>query len=333
MAMRISIIGLDECSGHALMGSIDTFKTANVLWKLLSESKDDLFSVQIVSLSGQAITCSNKYTVSVDGNLDLVKPGDGIICIPFAASSSTKFLSALSKQQQLINWLRSRGNEFEFLGAVSVGVFLLADAGLMENKSVSVAWWFKTTFTDRYPAINVNTQLLCVKDGNILSSGPVKGYQDLCTELVERYAGKSFTKAMSRYMMDDYEQRSAAPQLFASQIKTNNPVVDQADAWIQRNLENEIRVGDIAEHVSVSTRTLTRYFQTAFGESPNQYLQKARIEKCKLLLDITELDFTQISYRCGYNDPGTLRRLFKKHCSQSPIEYRNTCRKNRLSND
>jgi len=59
MKKRISIIGVDECSGRALMGAVDTFKAANVIWKLLSESEDDLFNVQIVSVDGLAITCSN----------------------------------------------------------------------------------------------------------------------------------------------------------------------------------------------------------------------------------------------------------------------------------
>jgi len=156
----------------------------------------------------------------------------------------------------------------------------------------------------------------------------VRGYYDLCMDIVERYAGKSLVRSMSRFMMEDYEHRSAAPQLYAGQIKSNNPVVDQADAYIHRNLENDIRIDDIANHVSVSSRTLTRYFQSAFNESPNQYLQRARIDKCKLLLEITDFDFTQIAYRCDYNEPGTLRRLFKKHCEVNPTQYRLECRNN-----
>jgi len=286
------------------MGAADTFKAANVI-----------------------ITCSNSYTVSVDGDMSLVKPGDGIVCLPFAMASSTAFLNALAKQKKLVSWLRKHGNEFDILGAISVGVFLLADAALMDGKSASAAWWFESTLKQRHPDIPINTDLLCVKDGNIITSGSVQGYHDLCMEIVERYAGKSFVRSMSRYMMDDYERRSAAPQLFASQIRTNNPIVDRADAFIQRNLNNDIRIDDIAEHISVSPRTLSRYFQSTFSQSPKQYLQAARVEKCKLLLEITELDFSQIAYRCGYNEPGTLRRLFKKHCGISPIEYRTACRK------
>jgi len=70
------------------MGAVDTFKAANVIWKMLSESENELFSVQIVSMDGKPIKCSNSYTVSVDGNLDLVRNGDGIVCLPFAMASS-----------------------------------------------------------------------------------------------------------------------------------------------------------------------------------------------------------------------------------------------------
>ena len=322
MKKRVSIIAVNDCSGIALMGAVDTFKAANTIWKMLSESEDDLFSVQIVSQDGQAITCSNSYTVSVDGDLNLVKTGDGIVCIPFAASSSDRFLDALEREKPLVDWLKHSGNKFEFIAAISLSIFLLAEAKLLDGKSASTAWWSDNLFKQRYPLINVDTKKLCVKDGNILSAGSIRGYQDVCMKIVEIYAGKSFAKSMSRFLMDDYVRRSEAPQLFASQIQSNNPIVNQADAWIQKNLVNDIRIDDIAEHVSVSSRTLSRHFQTTFGMSPHQYLQKSRVDKCKLLLDITDLDFSQIAYRCGYNDPGTLRRLFKKHHDISPMKYR-----------
>jgi len=322
MTQRVSIVAVNECSGSALMGAVDTFYSANVIWQMLTATDEMLFTTQVVSPDAQPVTCANGYPFNVDGGLDLVSDNDGIVCIPFSASSEERFLGALKKQARLVEWIKTHGNNFKFLAGISVAVFLPAEAGLLENKSAATAWWFAPVFKKRYPTVQVSEESVCVIDGNILSTGSMNGHQDICMEIVEKIGGKNFAVTMSRYMMTDYERRSAVPENYASQIHSSNPVVNQADAWIQRNLGKEIRVDDVAVHVSVSSRTLTRYFQSTFEMTPQQYIQKSRVQKGKLLLEITKLDLAEIADRCGYSDPSTFRRVFKKYSELSPMAYR-----------
>ena len=102
--------------------------------------------------------------------------------------------------------------------------------------------------------------------------------------VIERFTSRQFVKTMSRYLMSDYERRSQVSTAVVSQIKTSDVVVNAADIWIQKNLSKEIRIEDIANYASVSTRTLIRHFKAALDETPVIYIQKARLEKCKLLL-------------------------------------------------
>ena len=73
---------------------------------------------------------------------------------------------------------------------------------------------------------------------------------------------------------------------------------------------------------SGSTRTLNRRFKAATGETPLEFLQKARIERARGLLETSRLSFDQIVERVGYEDGSSFRRLFKRAVGISPHEYR-----------
>ena len=327
MNYKISIIAMHHCNAGVLMGLVDIFKSANVILKHISNAEDDLFKVRIVSVDGKPVKCSNSYTISVDGDLGLIKDDDVLVCLSFSMASADEFIRALERWKPLTFWLKNNAQSFDLIVGTGGGVFLLAEAGLLDDKVASTAWWFDQVFKQRYPAIKVDEKSVYVEQGNVLCAGSNNSWQIASLAAIEKYAGRDFAKTISRYMMIDYERRSLAPDLFVSHVQTENRVVNRADVWIQKNLSKDIRIEDIAAYVSVSPRTLVRHFQSALGESPLSYVQKARIEKCKLLLRISDMTFSEIVYRCGYKDTSSLRRLFKKHNVETPSAYRRKFRK------
>ena len=70
------------------------------------------------------------------------------------------------------------------------------------------------------------------------------------------------------------------------------------------------------------TRTLGRRFKVATGETPLPFLQNARIERAKRLLETTNVPFDQIAHRVGYEDVSSFRRLFVRGSGISPGNYR-----------
>ena len=327
MKYKISIIAMHHCNAGELMGLVDIFRSANVILKHVSSCEDDLFKVRIVSIDGRPVKCSNSYTISVDGDLNLIKDDDVVVCLSFSMASADEFIRALERWKPLSLWLKDNAQSFDLIVGTGGGVFLLAEAGLLDDKVASTAWWFDQVFKQRYPAIKVDEKSIYVEQGNILCAGTNNSWQIASLAVIEKYAGRDFAKTISRYMMIDYERRSLAPDLFVSQVQTENRVVNTADVWIQKNLSKDIRIEDIADYVCVSPRTLARHFQLALGESPLSYVQNARMEKCKLLLRISDMTFSEIVYRCGYKDTSSLRRLFKKHNLDTPSAYRRKFRK------
>src|SRR5262245_14804972 len=67
-------------------------------------------------------------------------------------------------------WLKKMSVEARRIGAVCVGSFLLAEAGLLDGRRATAHWRFGREFAARYPGVRVEHDPLWVKDGNIYTS-------------------------------------------------------------------------------------------------------------------------------------------------------------------
>ena len=326
MTQSVVILGMDGCSAGVMMGGADLFIVANILHKQITGKEENYFDVRVVSPNGKPIRCSNSYVISVDGDIHSICPGSVVICQPFSMTTKLKFIEALALWKPLADWLRDHFADFRLLVATGTGIFLPAEAGLLDGKETSTAWWFDALFRERYPNVRIDKKSSCVKEGKLWCSGVPSSWQDTHLSVVGEFQGENFAKTISRYMMTNFENRTQAPLSYISQIETADAVVNQADFWIQKNLDTTIRLEDIAKFTSVSERTLIRHFERAIGVSPLAYIQKSRVERCKLMLEVSDLTFSEISNRCGYKDESSFRKLFKKSVSQTPSEYRKKSR-------
>ncbi|WP_250452161.1 helix-turn-helix domain-containing protein [Caballeronia sp. ATUFL_M2_KS44] len=104
-----------------------------------------------------------------------------------------------------------------------------------------------------------------------------------------------------------------------------HPVSDKIMAsarWLQANAERPISIELAAEVAAMSERNFLRRFKAEIGVTPSDYLQRARLElSCRMLIE-SQLPVDKIARRCGIGSGGQLAKLFKKHLSTTPTEYR-----------
>jgi transcriptional regulator GlxA family with amidase domain len=63
------------------------------------------------------------------------------------------------------------------------------------------------------------------------------------------------------------------------------------------------------------------------GVTPSDYLLYVRIDMCCRLLVETDLPVDKVARRCGLGSGGWLAKLFRKHLSTTPTEYRANMRR------
>lgn len=94
--------------------------------------------------------------------------------------------------------------------------------------------------------------------------------------------------------------------------------------WIVREqfCNTKLSVKMIAERLQCSPDYLSHLFHVATGEKLIHYIQRIRIESARIALESTSLYISEIAFANGFEDAGYFSRVFKKHCGETPQEFR-----------
>ena len=97
--------------------------------------------------------------------------------------------------------------------------------------------------------------------------------------------------------------------------------VNHAAELIRRN-SGEVRIEELSRQVFISQRQLEREFRQKIGLSPKLYLRIQRLNAVHRQLQSGQvLDFTQITYACGYADQAHFIRDFKRFTGVRPTVF------------
>ncbi len=103
--------------------------------------------------------------------------------------------------------------------------------------------------------------------------------------------------------------------------------IEKAVDIIKDELELRINVHKLAKRVGLNQNTLQSGFQTLFKTSVNDYIRDNRLELAKTLLEKSDLNVTEITYKIGINSRSYFSKLFKERYGISPKEYLTQIRK------
>lgn len=99
-------------------------------------------------------------------------------------------------------------------------------------------------------------------------------------------------------------------------------VIERIQVLIDQRYAENLQVGDIAKEVFLSPTYLCLLFKQETGETINEYITRARIEKAKELLRDPRNKFYEVCYMVGYSDPSYFSKLFKKITGLTPSAFR-----------
>lgn len=91
---------------------------------------------------------------------------------------------------------------------------------------------------------------------------------------------------------------------------------------MDRDFAKPLNIPVLASLAYVSEAHFIREFRATFGETPNRYLQRRRIERAMFMLRETELPITEICLEVGFTSLGTFSRTFRRIVGVTPTTYR-----------
>src|SRR6266568_4991120 len=131
-------------------------------------------------------------------------------------------------------WLKKMAAEVRRLGAVCVGAFLLAEAGLLNDRRATKHWRFGREMATRYPSVRVQHDPLWVKDGNIYTSAGISAGIDLALAWVEEDCGAGLAHEAARELVLFLRRPGGQPQLSVSLSAQANEMklMQELQTWI-----------------------------------------------------------------------------------------------------
>lgn len=108
----------------------------------------------------------------------------------------------------------------------------------------------------------------------------------------------------------------------AKYTATNINYVEQACKYINKHYAEDIKLDDIAVHLSINKHYLIRLFKKELSVTPNQYILETRLFYSRLMLIQTDFSIENISASCGFNTPSYFIKCFKEKVGKSPGVYR-----------
>jgi transcriptional regulator GlxA family with amidase domain len=105
-------------------------------------------------------------------------------------------------------------------------------------------------------------------------------------------------------------------------IEESNRRMLRARDAMDRDYAKPLDITTLARVACVSEAHFIRTFRATFGETPNRYLQRRRVERAMFLLRETDRSVTEICLDVGFTSLGTFGRTFTEVVGEPPTTYR-----------
>ena len=105
-------------------------------------------------------------------------------------------------------------------------------------------------------------------------------------------------------------------------LAAGDPEVAEAIRFIREKASDGIQIGDVADHVAMSRRSLERRFMQALGRSPADELRRVRLRRALMLLTTSSHSIPRIAEMSGFSSGIYLAQVVRQGTGMTPREYR-----------
>jgi transcriptional regulator GlxA family with amidase domain len=311
---RIIVVAVPPVDELDLVGPLHVFSSVNRL------AARNIYSIEVVTnAEGLAVQgeggvlsfVAKHHFAKVTGACDSVL----LVCGLASRSLRDAALSA---------WLKKMAGDVRRLGAVCVGAFLLAEAGLLNGRQATTHWRFGREMATQFPGVRIQHDPLWVRDGNIYTSAGISAGIDLALAWVEEDCGAGLAHEAARELVLFLRRPGGQPQVSVSLASQASEMMSirELQIWIADHLQTKLTVDTLADRMSMSLRNFERVFTREVGTAPSQYILQMRVEAARRQLERTERGLKQVASAVGFGNVDGMRRAFFRLLGITPRRYR-----------
>jgi len=208
--------------------------------------------------------------------------------------------------------------------SICSGAFLLAQAGLLDGREVATHWRYAEPLARQYPRVRVNSDVLYVDDGDVLTSAGSAAGIDLCLHLIRTDHGSAVANRVARRLVIPPHRDGGQAQLIDLPMAAHpdDDPIARVMAWALERLDHPLDLTVLAAQAYMSVRTFTRRFQRATGSTPGRWLIEQRVRASLALLESSDEPVETVAARVGFGSAATYRHHFTAIMRTTPTAYR-----------
>ncbi|WP_405761577.1 helix-turn-helix domain-containing protein [Streptomyces sp. NBC_01420] len=275
----------------------------------------------VVSAEGPVLRTHAGFTISTPYGLDRLEEAD-LVAVP----AGSRFGERDFPEEVLVALRRAVERGARVLSVCS-GAYLLGAAGLLDGRHCTTHWRHADDLARRFPEAVVEPDVLYVEDGPVTTSAGTAAGIDACLHLVRQAYGPAAANTIARRMVVPPHRDGGQAQYIERPLpRTRCDTVGDTLAWMERHLDQEMTVEQLAAQAHMSPRTFARRFQQETGTTPYRWLLRQRVLLAQHLLETSDETIDAIADRTGFGNAAALRHQFVRALDTTPQAYRRTFR-------
>lgn len=279
---------------------------------------EDAYRIVTLGSETLAVRCSNGMTLQADALAGEADEAYDLLLVPGGPGAYDHC------HQPLLPWLKQAAQRAGRYGSICTGAFLLGEAGLLDGYRVTTHWNYTTRLTKAYPLAQVEAEHIYLRDRQLFTSGGVTAGIDMALAIVAEDHGKQVALQVAKVILVVMKRQGGQAQfspLLGALAKQDSPIA-RVQSHVLEHLEEEFTVEHMASLATMSSRHFARVFARETNMTPMEFLQNARIDRARKLLESSDLPLKTVAYRSGFGSARHMRFLFSDRLGLSPLEYR-----------
>ena len=296
-----------------MAGPVEVFSIAN---RYLEPCQ--WYQITTVGLDDGLIRASNGIKVQPDVSLAKADCAYDLLLVPGGPGAYN------GKHEVITAWLRDAATRAQRYGSICTGAFILGHAGLLDGHRVTTHWHYTERLLKAFPKALVGTDQIYVHDRQLITSGGVTAGIDLALSIVAEEHGRKVALDVAKVLLVVMRRQGGQAQFspLVAAVATQESPITRVQHFILENLEQELTIERLAGLAAMSGRHFARVFTREVEMTPMEFVQSARIDRARSLLESTELPLKTVAYKSGFGSVRHMRVLFSERLGRTPTQYR-----------
>ncbi|WP_344841421.1 DJ-1/PfpI family protein [Nonomuraea dietziae] len=275
------------------------------------------YDLKVCAEGNEPMRVVGGFSMRAEHGLDVLASADTVI-VPGVADVRAPVSPAL------VAALRQAFERKARIVSICSGAFALAAAGLLDGREATTHWKYADLLQRRFPEIRVNTDVLYVDGGQILTSAGSAAGLDLLVHLVRTDHGATVANAVARRLVIPPHRDGGQAQFIqargdAGRRGRRGGQGDGVGAGPPERADQRRRSGEDGPHGGAHLR---QAIQGQTGTSPLRWVISQRVAASLPMLESTGAPVEEIGAAVGFESPVTFRHHFTRAMRTSPSAYR-----------